>query len=185
MTKGRVYVRVTDPKQVGDLGGFLPADLLAEIEREVLSSGGDAVEEGVGDEVAATEPIVFDFGLVNSNHDLKTLIKKLKKSKQLSYGMLFYGVSGSGKSYLGKYFAQECGYPLLKKRASDLQDRYVGQTEANIRKAFVEAREKKAVLLIDEADSFLFDRRFAKQDFQVSHVNEMLTQMEERKINNM
>lgn len=121
----------------------------------------------------------FDFDMTNCNQDLKVLTEKLKNAKDTGYGMLLYGISGSGKSYYGQYLAQELGMPLLKKRASDLIDKFVGQTERNIKKAFQEAKEKKAILLLDEADSFLFDRRYSRQDFQAASVNEMLTQMED------
>jgi hypothetical protein len=43
---------------------------------------------------------------------------------------------------------------------------------------FAEARQQDAVLLLDEADSFLADRRDAQQSWEVTQVNELLTQME-------
>ena len=93
--------------------------------------------------------------------------------------MLFYGESGCGKSYAGQFFAQELDMPVIKKRASDLIDKWVGATEKNIRNVFKEAKEKKAVLILDEADSFLFDRRKAERDFECASTNELLTQMED------
>ncbi|MBW6608203.1 ATP-binding protein, partial [Salmonella enterica subsp. enterica serovar Weltevreden] len=45
-------------------------------------------------------------------------------------------------------------------------------------KAFRKAQNDGAVLLIDEVDSFLQDRRGAQHNWEVSEVNEMLTQME-------
>jgi len=55
---------------------------------------------------------------------------------------------------------------------------WVGATEQNIAAAFAEARKKKMLLVFDEADSFLQDRRHAHHSWEVSQVNEMLTQME-------
>jgi SpoVK/Ycf46/Vps4 family AAA+-type ATPase len=43
---------------------------------------------------------------------------------------------------------------------------------------FREAQEDKAVLLLDEADTFLQDRRSARHSWEISEVNEMLTQIE-------
>ena len=54
----------------------------------------------------------------------------------------------------------------------------MGESEKNIAKAFREAQNDGAVLLIDEVDSFLQDRRGAQHHWEVSEVNEMLTQME-------
>jgi SpoVK/Ycf46/Vps4 family AAA+-type ATPase len=67
---------------------------------------------------------------------------------------------------------------ILRKRASDMLSRFVGDSERLISDAFKEAIEKNAILILDEADSMLTDRSKAKQDFQVSSVNTMLTCME-------
>ena len=67
---------------------------------------------------------------------------------------------------------------MIQKRASDLLGKFVGESEANIARMFREAREAKAVLLLDEADSFLRSRRFAERHREVTQVNELLVQME-------
>jgi len=54
----------------------------------------------------------------------------------------------------------------------------VGENEQNIAEAFRAAQADGALLLVDEVDSFLQDRRDAKRGWEVSLVNEMLTQME-------
>jgi transitional endoplasmic reticulum ATPase len=51
-------------------------------------------------------------------------------------------------------------------------------TEQRLAAAFREARHEDSVLLIDEADSFLRNRDQARQSWEVTLVNEMLTQME-------
>ena len=68
--------------------------------------------------------------------------------------------------------------PLLVRRASDLLSMFVGEVEKNIARAFREAEDDGALLLIDEVDSFLQDRRGAQRSWEVTQVNEMLTQME-------
>ena len=55
---------------------------------------------------------------------------------------------------------------------------YVGGSEANIAAAFAEARENRAMLVFDEADSFLQERSAAGRSWEITQVNEMLTQME-------
>ena len=57
--------------------------------------------------------------------------------------------------------------------------KFVGETEQNMA-AHVRARREaeKAVLLLDEADSFLRDRRGAQRTYEVTEVNEMLQGME-------
>ena len=66
----------------------------------------------------------------------------------------------------------------MVKRVSDLVSPYVGTTEQNLAQAFDRAQQEQAVLLLDEVDSFLQDRRKARQSWEVTAVNEMLTQME-------
>ena len=67
---------------------------------------------------------------------------------------------------------------MLVRRASDLLGMYVGQTEQNLAECFAEAARSRSVLLIDEVDSFLQDRRQARHSWEVTQVNELLTQME-------
>lgn len=55
---------------------------------------------------------------------------------------------------------------------------WVGEAEKNIAAMFTDAREQDAVLVLDEADSFLADRRDAQRSWEVTQVNELLTQME-------
>ena len=54
----------------------------------------------------------------------------------------------------------------------------MGESEKNIAHAFEEAANEDAVLLIDEVDSFLQKRSSAQRSWEVTRVNEMLTQME-------
>ena len=64
------------------------------------------------------------------------------------------------------------------KRGSDLLSRWIGDTESNIRDAFVEARDQRKVLIFDEVDSLLMDRREAVRSWELSQVNELLSAME-------
>jgi SpoVK/Ycf46/Vps4 family AAA+-type ATPase len=47
---------------------------------------------------------------------------------------------------------------IICKRLSDQQRRWMGEGEKNIRQAFEEAQSEQALLVIDEADSVLFNR---------------------------
>jgi SpoVK/Ycf46/Vps4 family AAA+-type ATPase len=92
--------------------------------------------------------------------------------------LLFHGVPGTGKTVLAKQLAKELDRPLLIIRASDVLDKYIGGTEKNIVQAFNKARQVKGILLLDEIDSLLADRTGAERNWEVSQVNELLTQME-------
>ena len=92
--------------------------------------------------------------------------------------LCFYGAPGTGKTALAEHIAKAIGRPLIVKQASDLMSKYVGETEQNMAAMFKEAEAEKAVLLLDEADSFLQDRRGAQRTYEVTEVNEMLQGME-------
>jgi SpoVK/Ycf46/Vps4 family AAA+-type ATPase len=93
--------------------------------------------------------------------------------------MLFYGPPGTGKTALARYLADALGKDVIIKRASDIMNCFVGETEKNIAKAFSEAEAEDAVLVIDEADSFLYSRDMAVRSWETSFVNEFLTTLEE------
>jgi SpoVK/Ycf46/Vps4 family AAA+-type ATPase len=92
--------------------------------------------------------------------------------------LCFFGPPGTGKTAFGRHLAEALDRPLLVKRASDLQSKWVGETEQNLARMFEEAMNERAVLLLDEADSFLQDRKGAQRSWEISQVNELLTQME-------
>ncbi len=92
--------------------------------------------------------------------------------------MCLYGPPGTGKTAFAHHVAEALGRPLVVKRASDLLDMYVGQTEKAIARMFQEAETEQAVLLLDEVDSLLQDRRLARHTWEVVQVNELLTRME-------
>lgn len=120
----------------------------------------------------------YNDNLVNTDIDIKDLTSKIKTCCRLNFSLCLYGEPGTGKSLYARYLAKELGIEVILKRASDLMSMYVGETEHNIADAFAEAKAKKAMLIIDEADSFLHSRNSAQRRWEVSQVNEMLTWME-------
>lgn len=121
-------------------------------------------------------PSSYDPNFVNSDCDLNELMQGIKASKNAR--MCLYGVPGTGKSAYAKFIAKSLKKPIIIKKGSDLLSMYLGETEKNIALAFKEAKEKHAVLVFDEVDSFLQDRSMAARSWEVTQVNEMLVQME-------
>lgn len=119
----------------------------------------------------------FSVNYLNVAADVPQLVNGLKKSAS-PCRICFYGPPGTGKTSLAHFIAREVDRPLMVRRASDLLGSYVGETERNIAGMFRSARDEGAVLLLDEVDSFLQDRRDALQSWEVTQVNELLTQME-------
>lgn len=123
-----------------------------------------------------TLPELYDPRFVRADADLLVVADGLVRAG--SGRLCLNGPPGTGKTAYGYWLAQKMGVPLVIKRASDLMSMWVGGNEKNIAGAFQEAQDCGGLLLIDEVDSFLQDRRAAHRSWEVSLVNEMLTQME-------
>lgn len=121
-------------------------------------------------------PKVYDPKLLNCDVPLLPIAESLKNNR--SCRMCFYGPPGTGKTTFGYWLAEQLDVPLHAKKASDILSPFIGVAEKNIARAFSEAKEEQAILLMDEVDTFLQDRRHAQRSWEVSEVNEMLTQME-------
>ena len=130
---------------------------------------------GTADPKAAEK---YDFSLVHADPDLTALTDRIVEIGRCRMGILLDGPSGSGKSEYAKQLAKRMDLDPLTKRASELMSKWVGETEQQIAGAFAEARATNSFLIIDEADSFLADRRDAHRNWEISHVNEMLSQLE-------
>ncbi len=123
-------------------------------------------------------PTRYDLGLLNveSRHPVERIIAALQARPRAT--LCFYGLPGTGKTALGEHVARCLERPLMIKRASDLMSKYVGETEQQMARMFADAQREQAVLLLDEADSFLQNRQLAVRGYEVSEVNEMLQGME-------
>ena len=120
----------------------------------------------------------YDLDMLNveSRFDIPRIVAALKAR---GHGTLcFFGAPGTGKTALAEHLARALERPLLIKQASDIMSKFVGETEQQMAAMFAEAEAEKAVLLLDEADSFLQDRRGAQRTYEVTEVNEMLQGME-------
>ena len=120
----------------------------------------------------------FNVALLNTDTDLGKLAEQIKALKKNRFSLCLYGISGTGKSAYAEYLAEQLKMSVVKKRCSDLFSKWFGETEQNIARAFSEARDKRALLIFDEADSFLYNREGSSHGWEVTQVNEMLTQME-------
>lgn len=121
-------------------------------------------------------PSHYDLDFVNTDFDLHDLAKGMRKHANAR--ICLYGPPGTGKTAFAHHLGHCLDRPVLVSRGSDLLGSFVGETEQNIASAFERARREQAVLVIDEADSFLRGREGAEHSWEVTQVNELLTQME-------
>lgn len=113
---------------------------------------------------------------VECRYPIERIIHSLQARPRAT--LCFYGLPGTGKTALAEHIAKSLDKPLMIKLASDLMSKYVGETEQQMAAMFEQAQREQAVLLLDEADSFLQNRSLAQRNYEVSEVNEMLAGME-------
>lgn len=126
------------------------------------------------------DPSGFREDVLNASIPVAELVSAVKRWEpgRGALAMCFSGPPGTGKTELAHYLASVLDKPVLRKTAADLLDKYVGGTEQRLAEAFRSAQQDGAVLLFDEVDSLLRDRRRANQSWEVTQVNELLQQLE-------
>ena len=172
-TAARFATLATEPSDPETTGPALEALIERQLKNADLALGNAAP-------VLATPTALSAYRLellhLQSRYDIGRVVQALKTR---GHGTLcFYGPPGSGKTALAEHMALALGRPLLVRQASNLLSKYIGETEQAMAAMFREAESEGAVLLLDEADSFLQDRRGAQRNYEVSEVNEMLQGME-------
>ena len=120
-------------------------------------------------------PDALDVDLFETDIPLAPLLAAMRDSAHADVSLLLTGAPGTGKTVFAHHCARALDRPLIVKRASDLLSKWVGETEGRIADAFREARHRGGLLLLDEVDSLLFDRTTAKETWEVTQVNELLT----------
>jgi hypothetical protein len=83
---------------------------------------------------------------------------------------LFAGDSGTGKTMSAEIVAKALGLDLYVIDLSTVIDKYIGETEKNLERIFMEADRVNAVLLFDEADA-IFGKRSEVQDAHDRYAN--------------
>jgi hypothetical protein len=91
-------------------------------------------------------------------------------SRGLGISALFYGPSGTGKTLAAEVLAASLRLDLYRIDLSSVVSKYIGETEANLRRVFDTAEESGAILLFDEADA-LFGKRSEVKDSHDRYAN--------------
>jgi len=127
-------------------------------------------------------------GLEEPLHELKTILdwpikypQVLEKFKLVApKGVLLHGPPGCGKTHLVRQMAKTSGRKFYYTGASGLEDKYVGQSEKNLRDLFEKARANSpSIIFIDELESVAGSREaLGVSEHRKSVVAELLNCMD-------
>jgi hypothetical protein len=93
-----------------------------------------------------------------------------KLMQGLSISALFAGDSGTGKTMAAEVIAQDLRLNLYRIDLSAVVNKYIGETEKNLRRLFDAAEDVGAILFFDEADA-LFGKRSEVKDSHDRYAN--------------
>jgi SpoVK/Ycf46/Vps4 family AAA+-type ATPase len=92
------------------------------------------------------------------------------RSRGLSINALFAGESGTGKTMAAEVIANDLKLNLYRIDLSSVVNKYIGETEKNLRRLFDAAEDGGVILFFDEADA-LFGRRSEVKDSHDRYAN--------------
>ena len=93
-----------------------------------------------------------------------------RMNRGLGISALFAGESGTGKTMAAEVIARELGLDLYRIDLSAVVNKYIGETEKNLRRLFDAAENGGAILFFDEADA-LFGKRSEVKDSHDRYAN--------------
>lgn len=94
-------------------------------------------------------------------------------------GILLYGPPGCGKTLIAKAVANEIKAHFISVNGPEVLNKFVGQSEANLRSVFKEATEKSpSIIYFDEFDSISSTRDADGNPLMATVVNQLLTLMD-------
>ena len=169
---GLKQTRMKKARKLIDLAKNLKAKRKAVREK---AGGKDTDAGGVPDEWVLSEKPKIRFDDIAGLNDVKEQIRikmiypfthpqKAKKYKvRTGGGILLYGPPGTGKTMIAKAIAGELDATYFAIAPSEILNKWVGESEKNIRGLFDTARKSgKAIIFIDEVESLVPRRRAAE-----------------------
>ena len=131
---------------------------LARWEDIVLPANELALLHRIADQVASRGIVYRDWGFAR------------RMSRGLGISVLLAGASGTGKTMAAEVLANHLRLDLFRIDLSAVVSKYIGETEANLRRLFDAAEDGGAILFFDEADA-LFGKRTEVKDSHDRYAN--------------
>ena len=95
------------------------------------------------------------------------------------YLAMFYGPSGTGKTFTAGLLGKEVGKDVYKIDLSMVISKYIGETEKNLELLFARAEDKGWILFFDEADA-LFGKRTNVKEAHDKYANQEVSYLLQR-----
>ncbi|SFE85628.1 ATP-binding protein [Nitrosomonas sp. Nm166] len=133
-------------------------DAKADWEQLVLPPEQKALLQQITDQIAQRNRVYDTWGF------------REKMNRGLGINALFAGESGTGKTMAAEVIANELQLDLFRIDLSQVVNKYIGETEKNLRKLFDAAEDSGAILFFDEADA-LFGKRSEVKDSHDRYAN--------------
>ncbi|WP_321963639.1 ATP-binding protein [Paraburkholderia sp. J7] len=124
----------------------------------VLPSAETALLHQIADQVGHRGTVYRDWGFAK------------RMSRGLGISVLFAGATGTGKTMAAEVLANHLRLDLFRIDLSAVVSKYIGETEANLRRLFDAAEGGGAILFFDEADA-LFGKRTEVKDSHDRYAN--------------
>jgi hypothetical protein len=124
----------------------------------VLPANETALLHRIADQVRSRGVVYRDWGF------------ERRMSRGLGISVLLSGASGTGKTMAAEVLANDLRLDLFRIDLSAVVSKYIGETEANLRRLFDAAEEGGAILFFDEADA-LFGKRTEVKDSHDRYAN--------------
>ena len=132
--------------------------------------------------------LILDADVMNQIKELKTWIEigdrvldewNLRAKMKPGYRCLFYGPSGTGKTFTAKLLGKYTHRDIFCVDLSMVVSKYIGETEKNLSSIFEIAENKNWILFFDEADA-LFGKRTNVKDSHDRYANQEVSYLLQR-----
>lgn len=101
-----------------------------------------------------------------------------KMGLSMPVGVMLFGPPGCGKTMIAKAMANEASLNFLSVRGPELMEKYVGESERNIRRLFLRAKEcSPCLIFFDEIDS-ICEKRSSEAEGGAKVVQQLLAELD-------
>lgn len=163
----------------------IPHDYTSEVERKIQKINNDILSKEITEVNKGNDIIDFSKigGQAQAVQDLKRGILYPVKypsaysQGDITRGYILYGPPGTGKTEISRALANEAGINYMYMSGTEFENKYVGESEANVRAFFESLKENQpAIGVIDEIDA-IGKERGDKDVYGAKVVNQILTSM--------